>query len=248
MKSVLFFISLAFSFSALGDAVTNNEYEQYVQTSNEYNLKMAQIYKDLAFTGAEARVQKGLYCEEGTYTSDIVNAAVTAITRSGYVSSADAEKMSAKIRANKNIMTVAQSSFTFREATLSSTPYLDATYDIAKFQKVIVGTKFWGPGAGAYGSQTSVEFKTANQAEVGELEILDNEPWVKWNYKTVNYSIEASSSGNVLVIDGQRFFVQIDWATWSAGGSYIIIPEGAQPDENGFLWPTYIEYASECEA
>ncbi len=250
MKSIAMIIALTISATTWADLQTNEDLQmqQYAQNSSEYNLKMSQIYKSLAFTAAEARVQKNLICEEGTYTSDIVSASVTAIAHAAYSSAtADAENMSAELLANPDVVAVAAKSFSFRQATIYSNPYADATIDIVKIKNVIVGTKFWGPGMGAYGSQTSIEFISTSEAKIGTLELLDQEPWSQWNYKTVKYSFEETFAGIVLVVDGERFTVQKDWA-WSQDGSYIIVPEGAQPDANGYLIPTYAEYQSECEA
>jgi hypothetical protein len=249
MKSIAMILALTISTTTWADTQTNEEaqIQQYTQDSSEYNLKMSQIYKSLAVTAAEARVQKNLMCEEGTYTSDIVSASVTAIARASYVTTADAEKMSAELLANSDVVAVAATSFSFREATIYSTPYAEATTDIGKIKNVIVGTKFWGPGMGAYGSQISIEFISTSEVKIGALELLDQEPWSKWNYKTANYSFEETFAGIVLVVDGERFTIQKDWA-WSQDGTYIIVPEGAQPDANGYLIPTYTEYQSECEA
>ncbi len=239
------------SVTTWADVQSNEEaqYQKYAQNSSEYNLKMANIYKNLAVTGAEARVQKDLMCEEGTYTSDIVSASVTAIIRASYSSPADAEKMSAELVANTDVQSVGSSSFSFREATIYATPHANTTSYIEKLRKVIVGTKFWGPGLGAYGSQTSVEFLSSTEAKLGTLKLLNQEPWSNWTYKTVKYTLEEIADGGetVIVVDGVRYTMQKDWL-WSQGGAYILIPEGTQPEADGYYIPAYVEYQSECEA
>ncbi len=252
MKTLNFLIVTIIALSSFADTRSTNEeaqLEQYSKNSNEYQLKMAQLYKSLAFTAAEARVQKNLICEEGTYTADIVSSAIIAVQRASYVSTEEAKKMSTELLANKDVVTVGAKSFSFREATLYSTPYSDSLADLTKFQTILVGTKFWGPGMGAYGSMKNIEFISEKEAVIETLEVLNEEPWSKWNSKTVKYTIEQTPNGIVLVVDNERFTVQKDWTYWGLGtGTYIIIPEGTQPDANGYLIPTYLEYPSECEA
>ena len=112
-------------------------------------------------------------------------------------------------------------------------------------QKSLDGVVMFGPARGAYGNTTTVTFQKNGKVIFGSLELLDEEPYTRWNTEVGTYSLEFQDYAVIVTLNssdvqGAKFLLTEYNGLWS------LIPvedEEGNPYMNG-----YVDVPSECDA
>lgn len=213
------------------------------QQRDELNKTLAQKYLDIAVIGADARENKQLFCDEGTYTYDITSMTVKAMTTARYVNdSAFTVKLMKAVTTNKALQAVVKSQFSYRYTLAVSS--LD--YGIKSEKAALIGSTMYGPAMGVLGNISEITFGNATTAKIitkewsesGDIQII---------YKTryVKYSVSQNDQYQTIVtIEGKRYRL-----TFGRGflSEYLLTPEESADDTDAYR-NGFVEVPSECEA
>lgn len=203
-----------------------------------YTKSLAAKYLDIALLSADARINKSLYCEDGTYTSEITQNTLKAIsTARNTLDSAFAAKTLATIKSNKALQEVVSTQMSYRFAL--ATPTLG--YSLAAENAALIGSVMYGPAYGVLGNTTVIKFGNATSALITTTE-MDEEGKISYSKKYVTYSvIQNSDYQTIVTIDGTSYRL----AQTSDG--FRLVPAGSTDDNDAYR-NGFVENASECEA
>ncbi|MBY0383606.1 hypothetical protein K2X05_00475 [bacterium] len=219
--------------------------QEYVKKSAEFNASYARKLKDLVILASEAR-KNDLMCEPGTYSSEIVKNAVASLDAALY---ADYEgktvykEIKMAFESNPAVMEVVGNKFTYRQVVARSE---SSNYDWNKIIKMaIVGSQFFSSGEGAYGSTRRVTILSETKVLVEEAEILNEEPWIKWNKKEMALTITEVNNELNFNFNGESY--KMRWTGYDNSSSLV---PASVPDENvpQTFEGVYFETESECDA
>ena len=213
------------------------------QQRNDLNKALAQKYLDIALIGADARENKQLYCDEGTYVYEITAMTVKAMTTARYVNdSAFTVKLMKAVTSNMTLQKVVKSQFSYRYTLAVST--LDYSFKAVK--AALIGSTMYGPAMGVMGNISEITFGNATTAKVVTKEWSDTDD-IQIIYKTkyVNYSVSQNDQYQTIVtIDGTRYRL-----TYGQGfmNEHLLVPEESTDDTDAYR-NGFAEVPSECEA
>lgn len=200
--------------------------------------QLATRYLDIAAISADARVNKNLYCEDGTYTSEITENTVKAILSArNSADSAFATQIVNSIKSNKALQEVVAARMSYRMTLVSSV----LGYDLKAEKAALIGSVMYGPARGAMGNISEIKFGNATSALITTKNMDDNGE-VTYKKQYVTYSVSLNSSYAAVVTIADKAYLLRQTAT-----GYILIPDG-RDDDSGAYEDGYVEDASECEA
>lgn len=177
-------------------------------------------------------------CDTDAYPSEIIRLVSSA---SALVSQAELAKWAKTIPATSKI----KADLAFRQI-LKPAPMEGQNIEIDKVTELLIGAKFFRLGAGAYGSTSNVTLKDHGVATRMDLELLEVEPYTKWNETTEQWSaivVPSSSVGSKvrLEIGGEMFDIELH------ENEYWLVPVKFT-DEFDKQHNTYSSSDSYCEA
>lgn len=119
----------------------------------------------------------------------------------------------------------------------------------AGFAKKIQGTKFYAFGNGVYGSPKNVTLLANGVAEINTLEVLQDEPYTKWNTTQGKWAVKSvTTSGGpnfVLTVDGTDFQIN---EKYESGYEIWLEPVDRVPADQTDFARTLSSSPSLCEA
>ena len=242
MNIILAFLLAVTSAFAQNDLTPDQQ--EYLKKSAEFNASYARKLKDLVILASEAR--KDVMCEPGTYSSEIVKNAVTSLDSALY---ADYEgktvynEIKAAFESNPAVMEAVGNKFSYRQVIARSE---SSNYDWNKIiKKAFVGSQFYSSGEGVYGSTRQVTILSETKVLVEDAELLNNEPWIKWNKKEVALTITEVNYELFYNFNGETYKMR-----WSGYDNSSTLVPASVPEENvpQTFQGVYFENASECEA
>lgn len=212
------------------------------QLRNDLNKTLAQKYLDIALVGADARENKQLYCDEGTYVNDITSMTVKAMTTARYVNdSAFTVKMMKTVTSNKALQAVVKSQFSYRYTLAVST--LD--YGFAAEKAALIGSTMYGPAMGVIGNISQITFGNATSAKIVTNEWSDSGDSIVHKTSYVTYSVSQNDQYQTIVtVAGKRYRLSFGRGYTN---EYLLVPEESADDTDAYR-NGFAEVPSECEA
>jgi hypothetical protein len=112
-------------------------------------------------------------------------------------------------------------------------------------EKALSEAVFYGPARGAYGNTIRYEFKPNGKMTVHTLELLDEEPWWRWNSTQGRWTLSITSTGKpqVVISYGENKTTYTLEKTFEWGTDYRLTPLEQEKDQD-----IVTNSPSECEA
>jgi hypothetical protein len=164
-----------------------------------------------------------LVCETDAYPTDINREVKTARYQ---VSESLLKKFIAKTSQSRMNEDLA-----FREATGQSQLLFGENTE-ASITKALLGTRFFRPAMGAYGSPYNVYLQAGGVAQEKHMEVLDEEPWFQWHDSETTWALvkkDGVLTGHYLQIGKNLFKLSVD-----DGTEFRLIPAENANDEMDF--------------
>ncbi len=195
---------------------------------------IANSYYELSVKLATAR-DLGLVCDVDAYMTTILDHLSTAISRNpDYIVRASGEKVFRKTL-NSNLF--------YRELVGELNPYAQW----AGIETVLSQSIFYAPARGVYGNTLRIEFEPNGKTTIYKLELLDEEPWSKWNKSAGQWILRVNNNEAFLTLrtdsEVRTYMIR---KTYEWGTGYMLVPDGSED-----LHPpaeSLINSPSECEA
>lgn len=229
----LFAVTLLTAVSTLSFAAnpTQGQRDTFAKT-------LASKYLDIALLSADARINQSLYCEDGTYTSEITQNTLKAISMARNTQdSAFAAKTLATIKSSKALQEVVSTQMSYRYALAVST----LGYTLAADKSALIGSVMYGPAMGALGNISEIKFGNATSAVITSKQMDDNGQ-VTYSKKYVTYTVSQNSDYQTIVtIDGTSFRLA------QTSNGFSLVPAASTNDNDAYS-NGFVENASECDA
>lgn len=166
--------------------------------SGDYYVEKTKLKRmELALAMAKA-LQHNSVCEADAYPEEIVQL----LYKSGYEK--DSKVMKSFVKKISPTSPLLKD-YAFREVTGSANLRAETE---AEFLKGLIGTRFHAYGMGAYGSPYNVTFLEGGIAVERKLELLDEEPWVRWIETKTEYELVRSPDSAAsfeILLNGVRY-------------------------------------------
>lgn len=203
-----------------------------------FTKSLATKYLEIALLSADARINQSMYCEDGTYTSEITQNTLKAIsTARNTLDSNFAVKTLATIKSNKALQEVVSTQMSYRFAL--ATPTLG--YSLAAEKAALIGSVMYGPAYGVLGNTTVIKFGNATSALITTTE-MDEEGNISYSKKYVTYTVVQNSDyQTVVTIDGTSYRLA------QTNDGFMLVPAGSDNDNDAYQ-RGFVENASECDA
>jgi hypothetical protein len=212
------------------------------QQRDQLQKTLAQKFLDIALVGADARENKQLYCDTGTYVSEITDMTVKAISTARYANdSAFTVKVLKTIKSNAALQSVVKSQISYRYALAVST----LNYGLEAEKAALIGSTMHGPAMGVIGNISEITFGNATSAKVVTRDWSPSGDSIVYKTSYVTYSVSQNADYQTIVtIAGTRYRL-----TFGRGYTqeYLLVPEASTDDTDAYR-NGFVEFPSECEA
>lgn len=235
MKILVAFMIIATSLTGLAQGLVHPTPSQRYQFQKDMALK----YLDIAIFSADARENKQLICETGTYVSEITKVTLQAIETARYVNdSAFTVRVLKAITSNKALQQVVGSQVSYRFAL--ATPTLG--YSTEAMRAALIGSTLYGPALGVMGNISEITFGGNGTVKVVSKDWIDEEPYIKYTTSYTTFSVSQNSEYATIVTIGGTRYKMVQGAE-----GFMLIPENSDDPNDGYR-NGFAEYPSECEA
>jgi hypothetical protein len=212
------------------------------QQRDQLQKTMAQKYLEIALAGADARENKQLFCDTGTFVSEITDMTVKAIITSRYANdSAFTVKVLKTIKSNTALQKVVNSQISYRHILAVST----LNYGFEAERAALIGSTMYGPALGVIGNISEITFGNATSAKVVTKDWSPSGDSVVYKTSYVTYSVSQNDQYQTIVtIAGTRYRLSFGRNYLQ---EYLLVPEESADDMDAYQMG-FAEFPSECEA
>lgn len=214
------------------------------QAGIQTNLDLEKGYVDLAHTMAKSFNEHGPCGYAEVYTMDIVNTVRKA--RNYFDNNWDYNKQAnRKFKISQETKNAIKTTLALKDIMNMLDHKRPETYAHA-FNRVVM----WGPAPGVYGNMNYWTFHKDGKATYSELELLNEDPYFKWNHFSGEFKVTREDKGIFVYLTAKgvttkyklQQHIKSDWFNrmWN------LVPAD-EPNANPWL-EGFVDYPSECEA